>query len=163
MSQAHMHLLITHLPVFGSILGAVVLGYALWTRSNQTKNAAYILFILAAIGASIAYATGEGAEEAVEELQGVSENMIKIHERAGLYALISLVALGIMSVVALLISRAKTSMIRSTSFIILFVSMVSFALVARTGYLGGQIRHTETSTASIQNDTGTEKGETDDD
>ena len=76
MSQVHLHLLITHLPVFGSILGALVLGYGLWTRSNQTKNAAYFIFIISAIGAGIAYLTGEGAEEAVENIQGVSENII---------------------------------------------------------------------------------------
>ena len=29
MNLAHVHLLITHLPVFGSILGAIVLAYTL--------------------------------------------------------------------------------------------------------------------------------------
>jgi hypothetical protein len=70
MSQVHLHLLITHLPVFGSILGAFVLMYGMWAKSNPTKNAAYFIFIISAIGAAIAYLTGEGAEEAVENLQG---------------------------------------------------------------------------------------------
>ena len=39
------------------------------------------------------------------------------------------------------------------AFFILFVSLVSFGLVARTGYLGGQIRHTELNTASSSNPT----------
>jgi hypothetical protein len=30
----------------------------------------------------------------------------------------------------------------------LFVAIISFGLVARTGYLGGQIRHTEIGTTS---------------
>ena len=34
----------------------------------------------------------------------------------------------------------------------LFLAIISFALVARTGYLGGQIRHTETSSSTnVQN------------
>jgi hypothetical protein len=72
----------------------MVLIYGLLVKSKQTKNAAYLVFILAAIGAGIAYLTGEGAEEAVEKIQGVSENMIKLHEDNAMYALVSLVFLG---------------------------------------------------------------------
>ena len=150
MNQAHLHLLITHLPVFGSIIGALVLGYGLWTKSNHTKNAAYFIFIISAIGAGIAYLTGEGAEEAVEHIQGVTENLIEIHEDAAMYALISLIVLGGMSVIALVVTCFRTSWIKSTSTIILIFSLISFGLVARTGYLGGQIRHTEISTDKIQ-------------
>ena len=163
MSQVHLHLLITHLPVFGSILGALVLGYALWVKSNRTKIAAYFIFIISAIGAAIAYFTGEGAEEAVEKIQGVSENIIKLHEDAAMYALISLIALGVMSVVAMVVSRIKTSFIRTTSIFVLIISLVSFGLVARTGYLGGQIRHTEIANGAIQNIGGAERGEKDND
>ena len=163
MSQAHLHLLITHLPIFGSLIGTLVLGYGLWTRSKQTKNSAYFIFIISAIGAGIAYLTGEGAEEAVEDIQGVTENLIKVHEDAALYALISLIVLGIFSLIALFVNRYKTSWIKSTSFIILIVSLISFGLVARTGYLGGQIRHTEISSGVIQNNGGGEGGEKDDD
>lgn len=163
MSQVHLHLLITHLPVFGSILGALVLVYGFWFKSNHTKNAAYFIFIISAIGAGIAYLTGEGAEEAVENVQGVSENMIKLHEDSAMYALISLIALGVMSVVALVVSRIKTSFIKSTSIFVLIISLVSFGLVARTGYLGGQIRHTEIANGAIQINGGAEGGENDDD
>ena len=163
MSQAHLHLLFTHLPIFGSIIGALVLGYGLWTKSNQTKNAAYFIFIISAIGAGIAYLTGEGAEHAVKHIQGVTKNLIEIHEDAAIYALISLIVLGGMSVIALVMSRFKTSFTKYTSIFILLISLLSFGLVARTGYLGGQIRHTEISTGAIQNHHGGEAGEKDDD
>ena len=163
MSQAHLHLLITHLPISGSIIGALVLGYGLWTKSNQTKNAAYFIFIISAIGSGIAYLTGEGAEHAVKHIQGVTKNLIKIHEDAAIYALISLIVLGAMSVIALLISRLKNSFTKSASTIILLFSLLSFGLVARTGYLGGQIRHTEISTDAIQNHHGGDARDKDDD
>ena len=163
MSQVHFHLLITHLPIFGSIIGALVLVYALWTKSNHTKDAAYFIFIISAIGAGIAYLTGEGAEHAVKHLQGVTKNMIELHEDAARYALISLIVLGGMSVIALFVSRFKVSLIKSTSTIILLFSLISFGLVARTGYLGGQIRHTEISSGAIQNHHGGEARERHDD
>jgi uncharacterized membrane protein len=163
MSQVHLHLLITHLPVFGSILGALVLGYGLWAKSSPTKNAAYFLFIISAIGTAIAYLTGEGAEEATEKISGVSENMIKLHEDSAMYALVSLVVLGLVAVFALAATRFKTNLIQSTATITLVLSLMSFGLVARTGYLGGQIRHTEISTGAGQNNTGGEEGEKDKD
>ena len=76
MNQTHLHLLIAHLPIFGSILGGLVLAYGLWTKSNQTKIAAYILLVISSIGAGISYLTGEAAEEAVEKIQGVAKEMI---------------------------------------------------------------------------------------
>ena len=78
MNQTHIHLLITHLPIFGSILGGLVLAHGLWTKSNQTKIAAYNIFIISAIGAGIAYLTGEAAEETVENIQGIAKDMIDI-------------------------------------------------------------------------------------
>ena len=163
MSQVHLHLLITHLPVFGSILGALVLGYGLWTKSSATKNAAYFLFIIAAIGTGVAYLTGEGAEEATEKITGVAENMIKLHEDSAMYALVSLIMLGVASIFALVETRLKTSLIKSTASFTLVLALISFGLVARTGYLGGQIRHTEISSSAGQNNTGGEEGEKDKD
>lgn len=147
MDQTHIHLLITHLPIFGSILGGLVLAHGLWTKSNQTKIAAYNLFIISAIGAGIAYLTGEAAEETVEKIKGVVEATIKQHEEFALFALISLIFLGVASIVGLFLTLRKSPLTRAMAFLILFVSIISFGLVARTGYLGGQIRHTEINSA----------------
>lgn len=151
MSQVHIHLLITHLPVFGSVLGALVLMYALFARSIPTKNAAYLLFVVSAIGAAVAYATGEGAEEAVEKMPGVAEQAIELHEDAAMASLIALIALGAFAVIALFLNARKTSFSRQIAIGILLVSFAGFGLVARTASLGGKIRHTEIGTgATVQ-------------
>ena len=143
MNQTHIHLLINHLPVFGSILGALVLLHGIGVRSMQTKIAAYYIFILSSIGACIAYFTGEAAEESVENIQGVVEATIKQHEEFALFALISLIILGLVSIIGLFVTFRNSSSTRGIAFVILFISLISFGLVAKTGYLGGQIRHTE--------------------
>jgi len=153
MNQAHIHLLITHLPIFGSILGGLVLAHGLWTKSSPTKIAAYNLFIISAIGAGIAYLTGEAAEEAVKKMQGVVEANIKTHEEFALFALISLITLGVASILGLILTLRKSQFTRTVAFIILCISLISFGLVARTGYLGGQIRHTEINSANNPNPT----------
>jgi hypothetical protein len=149
MDQTHIHLLITHLPIYGSILGGLVLLHGIGVRSNQTKIAAYYIFILSSIGAGIAYLTGEGAEETVENIQGVVEQTIKQHEEFALYAFISLIVLGVGSILGLYITYKNSPLTRTIAFLILCISFLSFGLVARTGYLGGQIRHSEINAASV--------------
>ena len=41
------------------------------------KRTAYLVLILAAVVAILTFATGEGAEEVVEKLAGIDENLIK--------------------------------------------------------------------------------------
>jgi uncharacterized membrane protein len=148
MDQVHIHLLITHLPIFGSILGGLVLAHGIWSISDQTKIAAYNVLIISSIGAAIAYLTGEGAEEAIEDIQGVAKNMIDQHEDFAMFALVGLIAVGVISIVGLLLIIKKSSFANTIAILTLVVSLISFGLVARTGYLGGQIRHTEIGTTT---------------
>lgn len=149
MNQTHIHLLITHLPIIGSMLGALVLIHGIFTKSDQSKIAAYNIFMLSSIGAVIAYFTGEGAEETVENLQGVIESTIKEHEESALYAFISLIILGSISILGFIATVKKSSITRPLTFVILIISVISFGLVARTGYLGGKIRHTEITNNAV--------------
>ena len=163
MDPLHLHLVITHLPIFGSILGAFVLGYGLWTSSNTTKMAAYYLLAISSISAGISYLTGEGAEEAVEDIPGVVENIIKKHEAFAMFALISLIILGAASLLALYLTYKNSTWSKLISIVTLLISIISFGLVARTGYLGGQIRHTEIRTANVQKSEGAQKEGKEDD
>jgi uncharacterized membrane protein len=156
MNQTHIHLLITHLPIFGSVLGGLVLGHGLGTKSYQTKIGAYNIFIISAIGAGIAYLTGEAAEETVENLQGVAKNMIEAHEDFAVFALISSIILGVASLAGLFLTLRKSALVKTAAMLILFISLINFGLAARTGYLGGQIRHTE-----INNPPSSTQGQTD--
>jgi len=156
MNPTHIHLVITHLPFFGSILGAFVLTYALWTKSDQTKMAAYYLLIISSLGAGIAYLTGEEAEETLENLQGISENTIERHEDFAIFALVALIILGAFSIIGAYLTYKKSPLTRTIAFITLIISLAAFLMVARTGYLGGQIRHSEINSNTVN---ATESGE----
>ncbi|MBK6861907.1 MAG: hypothetical protein IPK91_14280 [Saprospiraceae bacterium] len=143
MNLAHVHLLITHLPVFGSILGAIVLAYGLYTKSTHTISASYLLLIISALGVGISYLTGESAEELVEQIPGVSKNRIHEHEEAALFGLISLIVVGLNAILGLIFNFKNLEKARLIAQIALICSLFSFSVMARVGYLGGQIRHTE--------------------
>lgn len=151
MNQTHIHLLITHVPIFGSILGGFVLAWGIFYNSKHTKMAAYYIFIMSAVGASIAYFTGEAAEETIENIQGISASIIEQHEDFAIYALVSLIILGFTAVIGLLLSNRDHDTTKKMAFFTLLLSLISFGLVARTGYLGGQIRHTELNAVSSIN------------
>jgi uncharacterized membrane protein len=74
-----------------------------------------------------------------------------------MYALVSLIILGVVAILTLFLTYKKSTFANSFSKITLLISLISFALVAQTGNLGGQIRHTEIRTGSVQNMTGKEK------
>ena len=109
--------------------------------------AAYHVLIISAIGALIAYLTGEGAEETVEKIQGVSEKIIDQHGDFAVYALVTLCILGVASLLGLFFAFINSTLSRTVAIITLVISLVGFGLIAYTGYLGGQIRHTEINTA----------------
>lgn len=150
MDQTHIHLLITHLPIFGSMLGSIVLGYGLWMKSNHTTTAAYIVLVISSIAAGISYLTGEAAEETVENIQGVGKEMVDQHEDFALFALIGLILLGLVSLMGLFLNLRKSSLTTAVALAAFVISLLAFGLVARTGYLGGQIRHTEINNAAFQ-------------
>src|SRR6185295_6221108 len=143
MSFAHLHLLSNHLPIIGSFIGLLVLIFALWKKSEETKIAAFGIFILCAIGAGIAYLTGEEIEHLLNKNIVVSKDLIHAHEDFSLFALISLIILGIVSIYGIYTIIKKTANSKLIEKIILGIALVSWVLISKTGYLGGQIRHTE--------------------
>lgn len=164
MDQTHLHLLITHLPIFGSLLGTLVLGYGMWKKSDTTQLASYYLLVISALGAVIAYLTGEAAEETVENIKGVSENVIEQHADFASYALVALITVGVFSLIGIYFKSIKSTFAKPIATMTLFLALISFSLVARTGYLGGQIRHTEIASGTSQTagEQGGEQGGDDD-
>ena len=148
MNTAHIHLLIIHLPIVGAFIGLLILAFAYLKKDANVKTAAYLVFVVCAIGACIAYATGEGAEEVVENLPGVVEAAIETHEDAAMYSLVSMIALGVMSIIGIIQIRWNASKFNFIHSLILALSLLSMATIAYTGNLGGKIRHTEIANAS---------------
>ena len=148
MNTAHIHLLITHLPIIGAFIGLLILLFAYLKKDANVKTAAYLVFVVCAIGACIAYASGEGAEEVVENLPGVVEAAIETHEDAAMYSLISMIALGVMSIIGIMQIRLNANKLNFVHSLIVFLSLFSMAIIAYTGNLGGKIRHTEITNAS---------------
>lgn len=143
MEPVHLHLLTNHVPVIGAFFGALVIVIGMARKSPPTLAAAYWIFLLSAALGLVAYFSGEGAEEAVENLPGVTENFIETHEDIGKFTLIAFILLGAISVFGLLRSKNHYDKIKSIAMVALVIALAGFGIGAYTAYTGGLIRHTE--------------------
>jgi uncharacterized membrane protein len=143
MNTTHLHLLLNHFPIVGSLIGSALLLWGIVRKQNNLKSAGAAVLCCMAVIAIPVYTTGEPAEESVENLPGVSETMIELHEDAATIAIWLMGITGILALAALVMAGMKKTA-AAFLFIVSFVlSVISFGAMARTGYYGGQIRHTE--------------------
>jgi uncharacterized membrane protein len=148
MEQVHLHLIITHLPIIGSFIGALVLVWGMLYKSQPTKNIAFIVLMISAIGAAIANFTGEAAEEVVEKIAGISHDVIHEHEEAAELAFILQIVMGVFALLSFFLAYKKSGFARLSSMLTLVIGLAAFAMVARAGYYGGMIRHPEVNGAA---------------
>jgi drug/metabolite transporter (DMT)-like permease len=145
MDALHFHLIITHLPVFASILGALVLGYGIGKESRPTREIAYLMLMLAGIGAALSNVSGENAEHMAEKIAGITESSIEAHEDSVGMVLWLLIPCALAAAAGLWAAWKKPEMEKRFAMLALGLSLLGFAATARTAWLGGQIRHTEIS------------------
>ena len=146
-NQAHLHLLLVHIPVVLMPTAAVFLLIALWRGSRGVAQVGYALCIAAALMSAPAFLLGEGAEEVLEHFPGVNyealESQVEEHEEAGEVALWSSVGAGIVSVVALFVSVRGGAQTQVLPPVVFVVSLISSGALGYTAYRGGMIRHPE--------------------
>ena len=105
-----------------------------------------------ALAAVPVYLTGEPAAEMVENLPGVSEQIIELHEEWALLSLLSAIATGVLAFGALILKRfSSANFARISMLAVLLLSFAAGAFMARTANLGGEIRHTEIRSTAAQN------------
>ncbi len=143
MNGAHIHLLINHMPIAGTIFGFLVLLGGYLFKSYTVRRTALGVFIIAALMAVPSYLSGEGAEEVVEHMAGVSHDLIEEHEDLGKIFLILMGVLGLVSVATFILDLRKTGPRNNLYFLTLVISVVCIVMAAQVGLSGGSIMHSE--------------------
>ncbi|HEX2779228.1 MAG TPA: hypothetical protein VHM30_07005 [Gemmatimonadaceae bacterium] len=142
MDTIHLHLLLNHIPVLGTMLALALLLFALPRQNVARARDALRLLVGLGIVAVIVYLTGGAAEEGVEDLPGVSESLIETHEEAALAATIALGVLAVGAIAALWRYRTRT-LPRWVTLAGFAGTLVVAGMMGWTANLGGQIRHSE--------------------
>ena len=143
MNDAHLHLVVNHFPIIGTILAVGTLITGMFLKNNSVKNTAYVLFLVAAIFAAFSMATGEGAEEMVEDMPNIGHEIIHDHEELAEKLALLLYATAVFSLLSLYTSIKNNSFSKTASYITLVLGLGAVALGTSVGNSGGEIRHTE--------------------
>jgi uncharacterized membrane protein len=144
MNSPQLHLLLTHLPVIGTLFALCLLLYGLVRCSEELKRAALLAFVIAGAIAIPAYMTGEPAAEHLKKLLlGKVLDATDQHEEIAAIALAASLLLGLLSLGALLYFRKGRRLSRKLITVIFLIGLVDTAILAWTAHLGAAIRHPE--------------------
>uniref|UniRef100_UPI0040494868 hypothetical protein n=1 Tax=Flavobacterium sp. TaxID=239 RepID=UPI0040494868 len=155
MNDAHLHLIVNHFPIVGTLFGLGILLTGILLKNEVIKRVAYVIFVVCALFGFASMFTGEGAEEIVEELPNASHELIHEHEEAAERFILFLYATGFLSLLGLFTSIKKHKFASLAAIITLVIASISVFLSREVGTTGGEIQHTE-----IRTDSATNAGET---
>ena len=143
MNDAHIHLVVNHLPIVGLLIGILVLIVSLIVKKTEVKLTAYGIFMFSAITAVLAFKSGEGAEETVEHISGISETLIHSHEELAESFITLTIVLGVLSLLGFLAELKRFKYTKYLTIIILLTALADGVYAKYVGTSGGEIRHTE--------------------
>jgi uncharacterized membrane protein len=143
MNGTHLHLILNHAPLMGAYfaLGLIILG--LIFRNSNLDRGGLVLLVASALLTIPVDLTGDAAESGVRGLPGVTHEVIEEHEESALPALIVFELAGAAALAGLVMYRRVPLLPRKYTLVVLALTVVTTVMIARTAYLGGQIRHTE--------------------
>ena len=151
MNLAHVHLLLNHFPVIGTIIGLGLFLVALVSKSDDLKRACLVIFLGIALLSIPTYVTGNAAQEAICigpsngpcTDPGVSKSLIRAHEGAALQGFAFMELTGAFAWLGLWQFRRISRVSRWNLSAVLLLSLVTVGLMARAANIGGEIRHPE--------------------
>jgi len=141
-SGAHLHLLVNHAPIFGSLFAFALLIASYFTSADVFRRTAFVVLIATAIAGATADLSGDAAEEAIKGFPGVRREVIHAHEDMADKAYILADILGVLALGAVVRWRRQPIPASAALVAVLATAFVGGAFIY-TGLLGGQIRHTE--------------------
>jgi uncharacterized membrane protein len=145
MNLAHLHLLLNHFPIIGTIVALGLFIASFIGKNDDLKRSALIVFAVIALITLPAFFSGVGAQRMVRKEPGIAAAVIDRHEGAAILAMFLMLITGALALVELWKRRRiRTEKIWSgTLLAILVFSLLTTAVMARVGTTGGDIRHPE--------------------
>lgn len=143
MNEAHFHLVVNHLPIVGLLIGLLVLITGFILKKTEVKVTALGIFVFSALASIAAFYSGEGAEEIVERIPGISETLINQHEEAAELFFTIILILGAVSLITIFLEIKKINIAKTGFILVILISLAAGFLAQNVGTTGGEIRHTE--------------------
>jgi hypothetical protein len=153
MTLSHLHLLLNHVPVIGSVIAVGVLLLALVRRSADLRHAGLELYVLVGLFSLPAYLSGAMAQPEVANRPDVVMAVVRAHHDAAMLGSIAMMVTVLIAWLCLWQTRRTGRSAQSLIGAVMLFSVIALALMGRAANLGGQIRHPEvTALQAVQNE-----------
>ena len=143
MNLAHLHLLLNHFPVIGTIIGLGLYLASFFRRSEDVRRSALIIFAAMGLLSIATFMSGFGAEGLIKAMPGISEPLIQRHEASAMVTVWLMLIVGTLALIGLWQMHSERRMAGWNVAAILVLSLLTMGVVARTSNTGGDIRHPE--------------------
>jgi uncharacterized membrane protein len=145
MALSHLHLVLNHVPVIGSVIALGLLLLALVRRSADLRRAGLEVFVIVGLITLPVYLSGLGAQPEVADRPEVSIAVIRAHHDAALLGSVVMLLTGVVAWIGLWQTRRMARPGRAILGAVLLLAVITLALMGRAANLGGQVRHPEMS------------------
>ena len=150
MNYEHLHLLLNHFPIIGSLLGLGLFLVSFVGQNQDLRRASYIVFAGIALLTIPAFMTGFAAQQMLKG-PGISDALIRRHESSALLSLWFVEITGTLALIGLWQSQRTKNPPKWNVAAVLLFSLLSVGLISRTGYTAGEIRHPEVRSGPAAN------------
>jgi hypothetical protein len=143
-NPAHIHLILNHFSIVGSIFGSALLVVAIVRNTRELIMLSFAFILAIALLSIPVYFTGTAAKEQINHLAGVSLAAIEEHEEAAQFGFAAIECVGALALAGLLLFRTEP-VPRWFLTIVLIGSLLTAGAMYSTADKGRLIRHTELS------------------
>lgn len=144
MDFTHLHLLLNHFPIVGTMVGVGLFLMSFFVHSEGLRRSSLIVFVVMALLTIPAFITGMGAQvQMLEKNPDISNALIQRHLGSAELSLWFIEITGALAVIGLWQAGRLVHPPRWNTLAVLLFSLVTVSLMARTGNTGGEIRHPE--------------------
>jgi len=142
---SHEHMILNHFPTVGLVFALAFYIIALVTKNIVMTRATLVVFVICGILGVPTYVSGAASMWALTDpgVPGISKAMINVHRDMALLTLFGLAFTGVAAWIELWRFRHLRRFSDWSLYLVLAFAVITLAVGAETGHLGGQINHPE--------------------
>ncbi|GCE30073.1 hypothetical protein KDA_55570 [Dictyobacter alpinus] len=143
MNMAHIHLLVNHFPILGSIFVSILFLVAMIFKNAFLQKVSLWFLVFVALFTAVAYFSGDGAKNIAENVSHVSDSLVHDHESMARIGLILMFFTGAIALFGGVFYSRKPTLPLYLQIAVMAILVVNVVIFIYIGYLGGLISHPE--------------------
>jgi hypothetical protein len=143
MEATHVHLLLNHIPILGSVFGVLLLIVGMIIKNQSVEITGTATLLLACAMTLPVYFSGEEAEHTVESMAVVSEYELEEHEEHAELSLWIMMVAGVSALFSLIAYARAPHLISKTRIATAIIGGLGFITLIPLANHGGKIIHQE--------------------